>query len=157
MKSIVNHWTAGGYTPNKTDLTHYHFVVDGDGKVYDGKYKPMDNMNCADGKYAAHVGGGNTGRIGIAICCRKDINTPPTRKQVEAMCEFNAHLCIIYGLNPLKQVETHAGFGLRHPNTSSAGKIDINSLPYIGLRGINEVEDYIRRKTYWYYLKLKGK
>lgn len=156
MKSIVNHWTAGGYKPNACDLTHYHFIIDGDGMVHKGKYHPMDNMYCGDGKYAAHTGGGNTGRVGVAICCRKDINTPPTQKQVEAMCNLNAELCVIYGLNPLKQVETHAGFGLRHPNTSSAGKIDINSLPYIGLRGIKEVEDYIRQKSYWYWLKLKG-
>lgn len=157
MKSIVNHWTAGGYKPNQCDLNHYHFVIDGNGDIHKGKYNPMDNMYCGDGKYAAHTGGGNTGRVGVAICCRKDINTPPTQKQIEAMCNLNAELCVIYGLNPLKQVETHAGFGLRHPNTSSAGKIDINSLPYIGLRGIQEVEDYIRQKSYWYWLKLKGK
>lgn len=156
MKSIVNHWTAGGYKPNQCDLNHYHFIIDGNGKIYEGKFKPLDNENCTDGKYAAHVGGGNTGRIGVAICCRKDINTPPTQKQVEAMCKLNAELCLKHGFHPLKQIETHAGFGLRHPNTSSAGKIDINSLPYIGLRGIKEVEDYIQHKSYWYWLKLKG-
>lgn len=156
MKGIVLHWTAGSYKPNSTDLKHYHFIVDGNGVVHSGKYKPLDNENCKDGNYAAHTGGGNTGRIGIAICCRININTPPTKIQVEAMCKKAAECCKIYGLNPIKHVETHAGFGLRHPNSTSAGKIDINSLPYIGLRGINEVEDYLKRKVLWYYTKLKG-
>lgn len=155
MKNIIYHWTAGAYKPCSVDLEHYHFVIDKDGVITKGKYSPLDNENCTDGKYAAHCGGGNTGRIGIAICCRKDINTPPTKLQVEAMCKLGAELCKKYGLLPNK-VLTHAEFGALHPNTSSCGKIDINSLPYIGLRGVKEVGDYLRNKTNWYYQKLKG-
>lgn len=154
MKNVVYHWTAGNYTPCSTDLEHYHFIIDGQGMVYKGKYTPLDNLNTSDGKYAAHCGGGNTGRIGIAICCRRDINTPPTQKQVEAMCKLGADMCVKYGLNP-NQCITHAEFGAAHPHTSSCGKIDINSLPYIGLRGVKEVGEYLRTKTRWYYQKLK--
>ena len=156
MKNIIYHWTAGSYKPCSVDLEHYHYVIDKDGVVYKGKYTPLDNENCNDGRYAAHCGGGNTGRIGVAICCRKDINTPPTKLQVEAMCKLGAELCQKYGLLPNK-VLTHAEFGLTHPNTSSCGKIDINSLPYIGLRGVKEVGDYLRNKTNWYYQKQKEK
>lgn len=156
FKNIVLHWTGGNYTPCSTDLNHYHYLIDGQGNVKVGKYEPRDNENCTDGKYAAHCGGGNTGRIGIAICCRRDINTPPTKKQVEAMCALAAQTCINYGLQP-SQCITHAEFGKQHPKTSSAGKQDINSLPYIGLRGIEEVADYLRGKIKWYYNQYKGK
>lgn len=67
-KRIILHWTAGTNYPNTTDLQHYHFLIDKDGKVYNGVYTPEDNLNCYDGKYAQHTGGGNTGSIGIAVC-----------------------------------------------------------------------------------------
>lgn len=155
LKNIILHWTAGNYKPCSTDFKHYHFLIDGDGVVYEGKYKPQDNEDCTDGKYAAHCGGGNTGRIGISICCRKNINTPPTKKQVEAMCKKAAECCLTYGI-PVNKVLTHAEFGNKNPKTSSCGKIDINYLPYIGLRGINEVADYLRNKIQWYVAQLKG-
>ncbi len=63
MNKIIIHWTAGTYQPNTTDLEHYHFLIDGEGKKHNGKYKPEDNENCNDGKYAAHTGGGNTGAL----------------------------------------------------------------------------------------------
>ena len=53
-------------------------LVDKNGSVKSGKYTPEDNLNCKDGKYAKHCGGGNTGRIGIAVCCMKNSQTPPT-------------------------------------------------------------------------------
>lgn len=155
FKGIILHWTAGNYTPCATDLAHYHFIIDANGKIYNGKYSPRDNENCTDGKYAAHCGGGNTGRIGIAICCRKNINTPPTQKQIEAMCKIAAECCIKYGIN-ITKIETHAEFGQKNPKTSSYGKIDINSIPYAKLSGIKECGDYLRNKALWYYTKLKG-
>ena len=155
FKGIVLHWTAGNYTPNSTDLQHYHYLFDGQGKLYVGKYEPRDNLNCTDGKYAAHTGGGNTGRIGIAICCRKNTNTQPTQKQVEAMCKKAAECCITYGIS-VDKVQTHAEFGLDNPKTTSFGKIDINVLPYAKVSGIKACGDYLRNKVKWYYNKIKG-
>lgn len=149
FKNIVLHWTAGNYTPCTTDLEHYHYVIDGEGNIHTGKYTPDDNLDCTDGKYAAHCGGGNTGRIGIAVCCRKDENTPPVRIQTEAMCKLAAQLCITYDLTYDKCI-THAEFGQANPATSSYGKIDINSLPYADKSGIKECADYLRNKIQWY-------
>lgn len=154
FKGIILHWTAGGYNPCKTDILHYHFIIDGIGRVHAGDFSPEDNIDCKDGKYAAHCGGGNTGRIGISICCRKNKNTPPTKKQIEAMCKKAAECCIKYNIDPLK-VQTHAEFGIQHPNTSSFGKIDINSLPYENISGIEECGAYLRNKVLWYYIKIK--
>lgn len=155
FKNIVLHWTAGNYTPSSIDKMHYHYLIDNNGKLYKGLYTPQDNENCTDGKYAAHCGGGNTGRIGLAICCRKDIKTPPVQKQVEALCHLSAQLCHAYGLKPINCI-THAEFGQAHPKTSSYGKIDINSLPYAKVSGIKACGDYLRNKIQWYYNHYKA-
>lgn len=149
-KNIIMHWTGGNYTPCSTDLEHYHYLVDKSGNVYTGKYTPQDNENCTDGKYAAHCGGGNTGRIGISLCCRKNTNTPPIKIQVEAFCKLAAQLCHVYGLKPIDCI-THAEFGQKNPKTSSYGKIDINSIPYANKSGITECGNYLRNKIQWYY------
>ena len=154
FKNIILHWTAGNYKPCATDKEHYHYMIDKDGNVYRGKYTPQDNENCTDGKYAAHCGGGNTGRIGIAICCRKDLNTPPVKVQVEAMCNLAAQLCTVYGLKPSDCI-THAEFGQQHPKTSSYGKIDINQIPYANVSGVKACGDYLRNKINWYYKRWK--
>lgn len=154
FKNIILHWTAGNYTPCSTDILHYHYLIDGFGNVVAGKYTPEDNLNCNDGKYAAHCGGGNTSRIGLSICCRKNLSTPPTKKQVETMCNLAAHLCIVYNLKP-SECMTHAEFGQAHPKTSSYGKIDINQLPHAGVSGVKACGDYLRNKINWYYKKWK--
>ena len=39
MRRIIIHWTGGGWFPNITDKEHYHFLIDRNGKVINGKYK----------------------------------------------------------------------------------------------------------------------
>ena len=58
MKRIIIHWTAGFGSPNFVDKKHYHYLIDSSGGVHNGDFKPEDNENCNDGKYAAHTGGG---------------------------------------------------------------------------------------------------
>lgn len=53
--------TGGGNYPNDVDKEAYHFLVDKDGEVHYGIHKVEDNLDCNDGNYAAHCGGGNTG------------------------------------------------------------------------------------------------
>lgn len=162
MKRIIIHWSAGTYMPNSVDLEHYHFLVDDKGKVYNGKYKPEDNLNCNDGRYAAHTGGGNTGSIGIALCAMlgyKDIKNvgkyliKPV--QIEALYQKCAELCRQYNI-PITSdtVMTHYEFGLKNPNTSSKGKIDIVYLPTNPSLTCAQVGDFIRGKIKWYYGKL---
>ena len=104
MNKIIIHWTAGTYQPNTTDLEHYHFLIDGEGKKHNGKYKPEDNENCNDGKYAAHTGGGNTGAIGVSMCAMAGFNSaascgnyPITPVQLEACFKLCAELCKTFG------------------------------------------------------------
>ena len=157
---IIVHWTAGGYTPNSVDLKHYHYLIDGNGNVNHGIYKPEDNLNCYAGKYAAHTGGGNTGAIGIAMCGMlgfKNKNAvgayPLKAKQVESCFKLCAELCKKYNI-PIANVWTHYEFGKNHPDTTSVGKIDIIYLPPYPEVKTNEVGNFIRRKVRWYYERL---
>ncbi len=164
MKRIIIHWTAGTYQPNNIDFEHYHYLVNGDGMVINGKFKPEDNLNCNDGKYAAHTGGGNTGSIGIAMCgmsgysSAKGISStkyPLTKVQCERCFKLVAELCQKYNLQVTPQtVLTHYEFGKSHPNTSSAGKIDIVYLPPYPEIAQSKVSDFMRNKARWYLDKL---
>ena len=156
MNKIIIHWTAGGYTPNSTDLEHYHFLIDGEGITHNGKYRPEDNENCSDGKYAAHTGGGNTNAIGVSMCAMAGFKSssdcgkyPIKPKQLEACFKLCAELCKKYNI-PVENVWTHYEFGINHPDTSSQGKIDIIYLPPYPQVKRNEVGGFIRNKIRWY-------
>lgn len=155
FKSIVCHWTGGTYVPNQWELEHYHYLIDGNGKVIKGIYKPEDNLNCSNGKYAPHCGGGNTGRIGVALCGMYNSSYHIKRLQLEAMCKLVAQLCKKYNL-PINTdtVITHSEFGVKHPSTTSFGKIDIDKLPCIALYDRKSCGNWIRNKVNWYRSKM---
>lgn len=162
MKRIIIHWTAGTYKPNATDLEHYHYLIDSNGEVVYGKHKVEDNENCNDGNYAAHTGGGNTGSIGISICGMANFKNrnsvgdyPLTKVQCERCFKLIAELSKKYkiSINP-QNVMTHYEFGIKHPNTSSAGKIDIIYLPPYPDVEQSKIGDFIRNKARWYLDKV---
>ena len=158
MKRVIIHWTGGTNQPNRTEYEHYHYLINGDGLIVKGKYKPEDNLNCKDGKYAQHTGGGNTGAIGVAMCgmadfeSRSDVgNYPLTKKQCEATFELVAKLCIGYDIDiTSNNVMTHYEFGKRYYNTSSTGKIDIIYLPPYPEQTPDRIGNFIRNKIRWY-------
>lgn len=161
FKEVIIHWTAGGYKPNDIDKECYHFLVGPKGEIYKGKHSPEDNLDCTDNNYAPHCGGGNTGRIGIAMCgmagyspTMKVTAYPITLKQIEATCKLCADLMLKYKI-PKTKMRTHAEFGKDNPTTSSFGKIDVSFLPYNSLEGVKEVGDLLRNKINWYYEKAK--
>lgn len=163
MKHIVIHWTAGGYYPTDYEKEHYHFLIDKNGKVHSGKFKPEDNEICKPNRYAAHTGGGNTGSIGVAICAMGGFTSklnvgkfPILLKQFESTMEFCAKLSKKYKIEVTPQtVFTHYEFGIKNPKTSSAGKIDITFIPPYAWVDKNEAGSFIRSKIKWY--KLRGK
>ena len=162
MKRIIIHWTGGTHQPNTHEYECYHYLVNGDGVVIKGKYTPEDNLDCTDGKYAAHTGGGNTGSIGVAMCGMYVPNKTPventkyplTKVQCERCFKLVAELSKKYNILVTPQtVMTHYEFGLNNPKTSSAGKIDINWLPPYVVSSF-KVGDFIRNKVKWYLTKL---
>ena len=155
MKKIIIHWTAGTYYPNATDLEHYHYLLDKDGKIHTGKYSPEDNENCNDGRYAAHCGGGNTGAIGVALCGMsgfknsKDVGKyPVTDKQCEALFNLITDLCRKYDIKISPDtVMTHYEFGQKNPKTLSYGKIDIIFLPPFPFLSEKQIGNFIRNEV----------
>lgn len=159
LNKITLHWSGSRNIPNATDMEHYHFLIDNHGLLYKGKYEPEDNINCQDGKYAQHCGGGNTGNIGVAFCgCYvpkgvsvKDTQFPLTQVQLERGFKLCADLCKKYKIPINKDhVFTHYEFGLAHPQTSSAGKIDITYLHSNPTISKDTIGSYMRGKILWY-------
>lgn len=164
LSKITIHWTAGTDAPTINELACYHFLVDSVGRCWNGKHKPEDNLNCKDGNYAAHTGGGNTGNIGIAMCGMAGYRNPHdagrypiTAYQFESCMQKVAELCSIYGIDVTPQtVFTHYEFGLRNPKTSSAGKIDITYIPPYSWVTKEDCGSFIRSKVKWYLNRIKS-
>jgi len=163
LTKICLHWSAGAPSPCAVDTRAYHFLVDKDGKVYNGYFKPENNLICKPNQYAMHCGGGNTGCIGISALGMAGFNLkdkktayPLTKVQVEAFCKVAAEQCIKYGIKVSPDtVFTHYEFGQKHPKTTSFGKIDFTYLPFLPNLEKEKVGDYLRNKIDWYIIQIK--
>lgn len=159
MKRIIIHWSGSTLKPNKNDLTHYHYLIDGSGQLVEGYHKPEDNENCKDGMYARHCGGGNTGSIGIALCgmygYKNRINCGSyliNRVQCEKLFDTVADLCLKYNIKITPEtVLTHYEFNKK--NNIKTGKIDITYLPCFPELAPEEIGGFIRSKVKWYAQK----
>ena len=96
MKRIIMHWTAGPNNPTNLDREHYHFIIDGAGKVHSGKFAVAANVKFAKGAYAAHTLNLNTGSIGVAVAAMAGAVERP----------FSA------GTHPITEAQVHALAGL---------------------------------------------
>lgn len=152
MKRIIIHWTGGTNQPNLTDFEHYHYLINGDGMRINGKYPPEANLNCKNGKYAAHTEMGNTGSIGVALCGMMGYTEggksdyPLTMKQCLNACEVIAQVCLKYDIAVTPQtVLTHYEFDC---NRGKPGrKIDIIHLPPFPEIPKNEVGNFFRERV----------
>lgn len=137
LKRIIIHWTAGGHKPSSLDLSHYHYVIAGDGSIHSGKFKPEDNIKPVSGKYAAHTLNCNTGSIGVSLAAmagavERPFNvgkSPITKAQEDALTNLLVKLCDEYGitLSPetvLTHAEVQPTLGIKQK-----GKWDITWLP----------------------------
>lgn len=163
LNKICLHWTAGSNSPCNDDLSAYHYCVDKSGRIHPGINTPEDNINCYDGKYAKHCGGGNTGCIGLSVCgmagfdlSKKQTKYPLTQKQIEAFCCLAAYLSVKYGIQVLENsIFTHYEFDQRRPKGKREGKIDITYIHYLSNLSQNSVGNYLRQKISWYRDKIK--
>lgn len=136
MKRIILHWTAGWNTASDLDREHYHAIVEGDGNVVYGKYRPEDNESTST-PYAAHTRALNTGSIGVAVAGMVGATESPfyrgkapiNKTQIVAMADLVAELALTYDIPVTrKTVLTHAEV---EPTLGvwQTGKWDINWLP----------------------------
>ena len=81
-------------------------------------------------------------------------NYPLTKVQLESGFKLCSELCKKYNIAVTPEtVMTHYEFGLKHPNTSSAGKIDIIYLPPYAYIAKDDIGQFIRSKVRWYSTK----
>ena len=156
LNKICMHWTAGSNEPCNVDLLAYHFLVNSKGQIFEGIYKPEDNLNCYDGKYAKHCGGGNTGCIGTSLCGmagfdlkNKYTKYPLTQKQVESFCCLNAYLSIKYGI-PITENKVFTHYEFDKKRTKPEKKIDITYINYLPNLSQSSVAKYLRDKINYY-------
>jgi len=139
MNRVVIHWTAGAHRASGLDRSHYHILIEGDGKLVRGI--PSIDLNDARGAkpgYAAHTLNCNTGSIGVSLCCMagaeespfKAGSAPMTREQWDMLPKVLAELCRRYGIpvtprTVLSHAEVQGTLGIKQ-----RGKWDISRLAF---------------------------
>ena len=153
MKRLILHWSAGGYEVGALEKAHYHFIVDGDGRVHMGIHTIEDNDVTNDGDYAAHTRNCNEDAGGIAVAAMRDAVERPFYAgpcpikpgQLDAFCKLAADLCRKYKLavtptTVLTHAEVQPVLGIKQ-----RGKWDIARIPFKPeLIGHKACGDYIR-------------
>ncbi len=139
MKRIILHWTAGGYKASSNDKSHYHILIEDDGKLVRGSNTIKDNVSTGDNIYAAHTLGFNTGSIGVSVCCMAGAKESPfnggsfpmTKTQWETMAQVVAELCDFYDIDVTsKTVLGHGEVEREFPKKPQKGKWDPMVLPW---------------------------
>lgn len=143
MQRIILHWSAGSHTASGLDRSHYHRIIEGNGRVVDGVYPIEANARPVAGKYAAHTLNCNTGSIGVALAAMSGAQERPfvpgrypvTPTQVDALAGLCAALAWQYGIPVTRQtILSHAEV---QPTLGIAqrGKWDIAWLPDMDMPG----------------------
>lgn len=136
MKRIILHWTAGAYTASTLDKKHYHFIVEGTGRVVAGNLPPAANEDTSTA-YAAHTRNLNTGSIGVAVAAMHGAKESPfnagkypiTERQVDALVKLIARLCADYGIAVTPETVLTHGEVEGSLGVAQRGKWDVNWLP----------------------------
>jgi hypothetical protein len=138
------HWTAGWHKANSADKRAYHRLIEGDGTV----------LRMADPWLPrSHTLNANGGAAGVSMCCMAGAverpflwgSAPMTVKQLHAMAEEVARLCIAYDIpvsrwSVLTHAEVQPALGIKQ-----RWKWDCNVLPGMERPGDPiEVGDRIR-------------
>lgn len=144
MQRIIVHWSAGANKASGLDKEHYHIMIEGDGNLVRGKHSIADNVLTADGVYAAHTKGCNSGSIGVSLCGMAGAqehpfdrgNHPLTPAQWAKLPLVLADLCRRYAINPgratvLSHAEVQKTLGIKQN-----GKWDVKWRP--GLVGLGD-------------------
>lgn len=156
MQRIIVHWTAGAHKASGLDRSHYHILIEDDGRLVRGL--PSIDLNQAPVRkgYAAHTLGCNSGSIGVSLCCMAGAiespfaagSAPMKRAQWETLPKVLAELCRRYGIavtskTVLSHAEVQGTLGIKQ-----RGKWDITRLAFDPtVRGATACGDLFRSAT----------
>lgn len=153
MKRIILHWTGGTRKANETDREHYHFLVEGDGKVVAGDCTPEDNINVQDHRYAAHTRGANRDSLGVALCAMFGATGPKAvGRHAITHVQWDAFIALLKDLTRKYKIPVTPQTILSHAEVQATlgiqqrGKVDISyGVPgRPDLTTARAVGDYIR-------------
>lgn len=152
MKRVILHWTAGAYKASSNDLSHYHILIEDDGKLQKGTHSIKDNVSTGDNIYAAHTLNLNTGSIGVSVCCMANAierpfdakNFPMKQKQWETMAQVVAELCDFYDIPVTPKTVLGHGEVAKTLGVDQGGKWDPMVLPWDTSLSKSKVGDQFR-------------
>jgi N-acetyl-anhydromuramyl-L-alanine amidase AmpD len=138
IERIIFHWTAGAHRASGLDKSHYHILIEVDGKLVRGTRSIAANGIGGTGQRASHTLDCNTGSIGVSLCCMagaiespfKAGSAPMTAVQWKTLADVLADLCRRYGVpvtpkTVLSHAEVQSNLGIRQ-----RGKWDIARLAF---------------------------
>ena len=139
IRRITVHWTAGSHIASALDCEHYHYLIEGSGKIVRGNFTPLNNLPpLREGAYAAHTRSANSRNIGIALCAMHGATESPyeageypiNQMQWLQLTKLLATLCHRYDIAVTDQsVLTHAEVQ-NNLGIWQRGKWDIAYLPF---------------------------
>ncbi len=160
MQRVIVHWTAGGHKASALDRSHYHILVEDDGRVVRGDRAISANAritklpNGSWSLHAAHTRMKNTGSIGVAVCCMLDAHerpfragrAPMTPRQWEVLAEVTAELCDAYRIEVTPATVLGHGEVEKNLGVMQRGKWDPLKLPWEPGLSLDDV-GHLFRKT----------
>ncbi|WP_430254224.1 peptidoglycan recognition protein family protein [Neorhizobium sp. DAR64872/K0K18] len=154
ITGIVFHWTAGQNKASDLDRSHYHVLIEGNGKHVRGVPSiDLNSLPKAKAGYAAHTLNCNTGFIGVSLCGMAGAvespfsagKQPITRVQWDELSNVLAQLCKRYSIKVsrktvLSHAEVQTNLGIKQK-----GKWDIARLPFdASIQGAVAIGDQMR-------------
>lgn len=154
ITGIVFHWTAGQNKASDLDRSHYHLLIEGDGKHVRGLPSiDLNSLPKSKTGYAQHTLNCNTGFIGVSLCGMAGAiespfsagKQPITRIQWDELANVLAQLCKRYGIKVsrktvLSHAEVQTILGIKQK-----GKWDIARLPFdTSIQGAVAIGDQMR-------------
>lgn len=152
MKRIICHWTAGAYRVSSHDKACYHILIEKDGNLVRGTHSIADNVSTADGVYAAHTLGCNTGSIGVSICAMQGAfekpfdpgRFPMLEVQWQTMAQVVAELCQFYRIPVTPRTVLGHGEVQGNLGIMQKGKWDPMVLPWDLRMSMTQVGNFLR-------------
>lgn len=138
LERIIFHWTAGAHRASGLDRSHYHILIEADGKLVRGIPSIAANGIGGSGPRASHTLNCNTGSIGVSLCCMAGAvespfnagSAPMTAIQWAVLADVLAELCRRYGIpvtakTVLSHAEVQTNLGIKQ-----RGKWDVARLAF---------------------------
>lgn len=191
IDGIDEHWTVGPYDVTFPDAPlhagdndGYHFCIVERNGVFVVEITADPRLNAvqvsANAPYIAHVAGGNSFRLGIAVCAMEGATPedfgayPVTEQQLEVMCAANGAIGAKYGLDlsDASVLDTHGEDAIVKgywpgdpvdpnkpwsgaPYRWDLGRRIASSMPLSKVAAIAEGTEY-RQRSHAYKLKILG-